>query len=58
VSDDTVRITFKHPVATWFSPFTEMPGQILPKHSLNDAVGASAKDAPFTQTRLARAHVE
>jgi peptide/nickel transport system substrate-binding protein len=47
VADDTVRITFKHPVAAWFNPFTGMPGQILPEHVLKDAVGAGAKDAPF-----------
>jgi peptide/nickel transport system substrate-binding protein len=44
---DTVKITFKHPVAAWFNPFTGMPGQILPEHVLKDAVGAGAKDAPF-----------
>ena len=47
VAEDTVRITFKHPVAAWFSPFTGSPGQILPEHVLKDAVGAGAKDAPF-----------
>ena len=44
---DTVKVTFKHPVAAWFNPFTGMPGQILPEHVLKDAVGAGAKDAPF-----------
>lgn len=47
IAEDIVRITFKHPVAAWFNPFTGMPGQILPEHILKDAVGASAKDAPF-----------
>ncbi|MBV9327729.1 MAG: peptide ABC transporter substrate-binding protein [Chloroflexi bacterium] len=44
---DTVKITFKHPVAAWFNPFTGIPGQMLPEHVLKDAVGAGAKDAPF-----------
>ena len=47
VAEDTVRITFKHPVAAWFNPFTGSPGQILPEHVLKDVVGAGAKDAPF-----------
>jgi peptide/nickel transport system substrate-binding protein len=47
LSEDTVRVTFKHPVAAWFNPFTGLPGQILPEHILKDAVGAGAKDAPF-----------
>jgi peptide/nickel transport system substrate-binding protein len=47
VGDDTVKVTFKHPVAAWFNPFTGLPGQILPEHILKDAVGAGAKDAPF-----------
>jgi peptide/nickel transport system substrate-binding protein len=47
VGDDTVKVTFKHPVAAWFNPFTGLPGQILPEHILKDAVGAAAKDAPF-----------
>jgi peptide/nickel transport system substrate-binding protein len=47
LADDTVRVTFKHPVAAWFNPFTGLPGQILPEHILKDAVGAAAKDAPF-----------
>ncbi len=47
IDDGTVKITFKHPVAAWFNPFTGLPGQILPEHILKDAVGAGAKDAPF-----------
>ncbi|MBV9174246.1 MAG: peptide ABC transporter substrate-binding protein [Chloroflexi bacterium] len=47
IAPDTVKITFKHPVAAWFNPFTGLPGQILPEHVLKDAVGAAAKDAPF-----------
>jgi peptide/nickel transport system substrate-binding protein len=46
-SEDTVRVAFKRPVAAWFSPFTGMPGQILPEHILKDAIGEAAKHAPF-----------
>jgi peptide/nickel transport system substrate-binding protein len=46
-ADDTVKITFKHPVAAWFNPFTSSPGQILPEHILKDSIGPTAKDAPF-----------
>src|SRR5579859_902321 len=47
VADDTVKITFKHPVAAWFNPFTSSPGQILPQHILKDSIGAAAKESPF-----------
>jgi peptide/nickel transport system substrate-binding protein len=47
VAEDAVKITFKYPVAAWFNPFTGQPGQILPEHILKDAIGATAKDAPF-----------
>ena len=47
VDPGTVKVTFKHPVAAWFNPFTGVQGQILPEHVLRDAVGAGAKDAPF-----------
>jgi peptide/nickel transport system substrate-binding protein len=47
IDPGSVKITFKHPVAAWFNPFTGVPGQILPEHVLRDAVGAAAKDAPF-----------
>src|SRR5689334_13805057 len=47
VAPDTVKVTFKHPVAAWFNPFVGLPAQILPEHVLKDAVGAGAKDAPF-----------
>jgi peptide/nickel transport system substrate-binding protein len=47
VDEGTVKVTFKHPVAAWFNPFTGSPGQILPEHVLKDAVGVAAKDAPF-----------
>jgi peptide/nickel transport system substrate-binding protein len=52
VAEDTVRVTFKHPVAAWFNPFTGSPGQILPEHVLKDAVGAGAKDAPFNTSPI------
>jgi len=47
VDDYTVKVTFKHPVADWFTPFTQQSGQILPQHILKDAVGTAAKTAPF-----------
>jgi peptide/nickel transport system substrate-binding protein len=47
VADDTVKVTFKNPVAAWFTPFTSNPGQILPEHALRDFVGENAKNAPF-----------
>ena len=50
---DTVKVTFKHPVAAWFNPFVGLPGQILPEHILRDAVGTGAKDAPFNLRRHA-----
>ena len=47
VDDYTVKVTFKHPVADWFTPFTQQSGQILPQHILKDFVGVAAKTAPF-----------
>lgn len=47
LADDVVKVTFKNPVAAWFTPFTSNPGQILPEHALRDFVGENAKNAPF-----------
>ena len=49
LADDTVKVTFKAPVAAWFTPFTGTAGQILPEHALKDFVGDAAKTAPFQQ---------
>ncbi|HLZ31957.1 MAG TPA: peptide ABC transporter substrate-binding protein [Chloroflexota bacterium] len=49
LADDTVKVTFKAPVAAWFTPFTGAAGQILPEHALKDFVGEAAKAAPFQQ---------
>jgi peptide/nickel transport system substrate-binding protein len=43
----TVRLTFKEPSAGWYVPFVGSNGVILPKHALNDYVGANARNAPF-----------
>ncbi len=43
----TVRLTFKTPAGGWFVPFSGQFGQILPKHALQEYVGASARSAPF-----------
>lgn len=43
----TVTITFKHPTAPWYNPFTGASGQILPAHILQDYVGTKAQTAPF-----------
>ncbi|HEU5424222.1 MAG TPA: peptide ABC transporter substrate-binding protein [Nitrolancea sp.] len=47
VDDYTAKVTFKHPTAPWFNPFTAIAGVILPQHILSDFVGAKAKSAPF-----------
>lgn len=48
VDDHTVTVHFKQPSATWFVPFSSgRSGTILPKHVLQDTVGAAARDAPF-----------
>jgi peptide/nickel transport system substrate-binding protein len=49
LADDTVKVTFKAPVAAWFTPFTGTTGQILPQHALKDFVGDAAKTSPFQQ---------
>ncbi len=43
----TVRITFKAPTPAWYLPFVGYQGQILPRHALQDYVGANARNAPF-----------
>jgi peptide/nickel transport system substrate-binding protein len=49
LADDAVKVTFKAPVAAWFTPFTGTTGQILPQHALKDFIGDAAKTAPFQQ---------
>lgn len=43
----TVRVTFKEPTAGWYGPFVGTNGMILPKHALQDYIGANARNAPF-----------
>jgi peptide/nickel transport system substrate-binding protein len=44
---DTVTITLKSPTPAWFVPFVGENGMILPKHALENYVGANARSAPF-----------
>ena len=43
----TVKITFKAPTPAWYLPFVGYQGQILPKHALENYVGANGRNAPF-----------
>jgi peptide/nickel transport system substrate-binding protein len=43
----TVKITFKAPTPAWYLPFVGENGMILPKHALENYVGANARNAPF-----------
>jgi peptide/nickel transport system substrate-binding protein len=43
----TVKITFKEPTGGWFVPFCGSSGQILPRHLLQEYVGAKAREAPL-----------
>ena len=43
----TVKVTFKAPTPAWFLPFVGENGMILPKHVLENYVGANARNAPF-----------
>lgn len=48
VDDYTVTIHFSEPTSAWFVPFsTGFGGGILPRHLLQDYVGANAQEAPF-----------
>jgi peptide/nickel transport system substrate-binding protein len=42
-----VKITFKTPTPAWFVPFVGENGQIIPKHALENYVGANSRNAPF-----------
>jgi peptide/nickel transport system substrate-binding protein len=43
----TVRLTFKQPTGGWIAPFAGGNGMIVPKHALEQYVGADARNAPF-----------
>lgn len=48
VDDYTVTLHFAEPNPAWFTPFTGgYGGQIVPKHILQDFMGAKARDAEF-----------
>jgi peptide/nickel transport system substrate-binding protein len=48
VDELTVTVNFKQPNPEWFGPFgTGYGGEILPKHILQDFMGAQARDAEF-----------
>src|SRR5438067_3960107 len=46
VDPTTVKVTFKEPTAGWYGPFVGTNGLILPKHALQDYIGANARNAP------------
>ncbi len=47
LNPSTVKITFKSPTPAWYLPFVGDQGMILPKHALQDYIGANARSAPF-----------
>jgi peptide/nickel transport system substrate-binding protein len=47
VDPNTVKLTFKAPTGGWYVPFAGTGGSILPKHALEQYVGAASRDAPF-----------
>jgi peptide/nickel transport system substrate-binding protein len=47
LNPSTVKITFKAPTPAWFLPFVGENGMVLPKHALENSVGANARNAPF-----------
>ena len=48
IDDLTVTVTFKAANPEWFGPFgTSYGGHVLPKHIMQDFMGAAARDAEF-----------
>jgi peptide/nickel transport system substrate-binding protein len=45
----TVKLTFKAPTGGWYVPFVGSNGHVVPKHALQDYIGAASRDAPFNQ---------
>jgi peptide/nickel transport system substrate-binding protein len=43
----TVKLTFKQPTGGWYVPFLGANGLIVPKHALENYLGAAAREAPF-----------
>src|SRR5690606_41313782 len=51
--DHIVPVQFANPNAAWMVPFaTGYGGQILPKHSLEGAIGAAARDHEFNMAPI------
>lgn len=46
LDDYTVKITFKKPTTSWFTPFVSQLGMIIPRHIFEAYNGANAIDAP------------
>ncbi len=47
VDEYTVQVNFSSPNPAWFDVFVGSNGPIIPKHVLEDQVGAAARDAEF-----------
>jgi peptide/nickel transport system substrate-binding protein len=43
----TVKLTFKAPTGGWYVPFVGSQGHIVPKHALQDYMGAASRNAPY-----------
>ena len=43
----TVKVSFKEPTGGWSQPFVGGNGQILPKHAMQDFIGAKSREAPL-----------
>ncbi len=46
VDENTVKIIFKQPTASWQTPFTGLNGLILPEHLFKDFNNRNAREAP------------
>ena len=46
LDDYTVKITFKKPTTSWFTPFVSQLGMIIPRHIFEAFNGINAADAP------------
>lgn len=46
LDDYTIKIAFKKPTTSWFTPFVSQLGMIIPRHLFESYNGANAGDAP------------
>jgi len=46
LDDYTVKVIFKRPTTSWFTPFVSQLGMIIPRHLFEAYNGANAADAP------------